>query len=174
MKDDWRLMGQEKYLQGVTVKKVQPKKYVVGKNSHLFHTHCEFCTNTITGDSSEECFVTLDNRHWICKTCFDDFDKQFSWKVIEDHSSWDYRLNEQATTFISEIGAVDLDGATLVPISNRDVEKLLSTKRTQYCAFCFDKLSREGDGYANEDGTCYVCKDCFDDFRTHFTWKIKS
>ena len=174
MKDDWRLMGQEKYLQGVTVKKVQPKKYVVGKNSHLFHTHCEFCMETITGDSSEECFATLDNRHWICKDCFQDFSNQFNWNVVEGDGVWDYRLREQAITLIDGVGVVDLDGATLVPVNATNVEEVLPNERTKFCAFCFDKLSQTSNGYINQEGSCYICGDCFNDFHNHFKWKIKS
>ena len=174
MKDDWRLMGQEKYLKGVTLKRVQPKKYVVGKNSHLFHAHCEFCMNKITGETLDECFTTQDGSHWICKDCFQDFTNQFNWNVVEADGAWDYRLREQAITLVDGVGAINLEGVTLVPVNSSNIDEIVSNGRTNYCAFCFDKASKTSNGYVNQAGNCYICEDCFNDFCDYFKWKVKA
>lgn len=45
-----------------------------------------------------------------------------------------------------------------------------------HCEFCGDKFSlNEGDlkmGYSTKDGYRWICKDCFNDFKEEFDWKI--
>jgi hypothetical protein len=76
--DDWRLQGQEKYLQGVTV------FYKVDRKTTTDHDHCEFCwakfSETIEG-ALKAGYTTADDYRWICKQCFDDFKDMFSFKV---------------------------------------------------------------------------------------------
>jgi hypothetical protein len=52
---DWRLQGQEKYLQGTTLK-----------------------FGTWVSNNPEN-----DHYHWVCVECFNDFSKQFNWVVIK-------------------------------------------------------------------------------------------
>ena len=76
---DWRLQGQEKYLQGVVLFR---KKYT--KCSDVWvHDHCRCCGKTFSvyeGDEKEG-YTTEDNYHWICSDCFADFQQQFKWQV---------------------------------------------------------------------------------------------
>ena len=73
--DDWRINGQEKYLSG---KHVSLKKWV-SNNSNWDHDHCEFCMIKISSSVEDvnEAYVTDDNKHWICKQCFNDFSYLF-------------------------------------------------------------------------------------------------
>jgi len=47
-----------------------------------------------------------------------------------------------------------------------------------HCAFCWKKFSlRNGDcheGYATKDEYHWVCKECYEDFKSMFNWKIIS
>jgi len=78
---DWRLFNQEKYLKGVTL---QWKKWTPPKKT-WDHDHCSFCWRTISDIKDKNIdnwgYTTLDNYHWICKKCFEDFKEMFQWKV---------------------------------------------------------------------------------------------
>jgi hypothetical protein len=78
--NDWRLQGQDKYLQGVIV---FYKNYVDRKTT-TDHDHCEFCwtkfSETIEG-ALKAGYTTSDDYRWICKQCFDDFKDMFNFKV---------------------------------------------------------------------------------------------
>lgn len=80
-KNDWRLMGQGKYLSGVFLKWMTYKK----PSEKWDHDHCDFCTEKFM--ESEQClkegYTTEDHKHWICKDCFEDFKELFKWKVLE-------------------------------------------------------------------------------------------
>lgn len=82
LKDDWRLTGQEKYMEGVCLKRANPHKYAAqnGKTD-IWREHCEFCMKTITKDTDEDCYTTSDNYRWVCKACFDDFAEAFGFRV---------------------------------------------------------------------------------------------
>lgn len=78
---DWRLSrGQKDYLDGKTlIYKVFPKD----KRQPERHVHCEFCWETISpylGDENEA-YQTEDQKFWICRKCFHDFNKMFNWKL---------------------------------------------------------------------------------------------
>ncbi len=51
------------------------------KNNIYRHEHCEFCMDKISIDTKDECYCTIDNYRFICKTCFNDFKSRFKWKV---------------------------------------------------------------------------------------------
>lgn len=80
MDKDWRLQGQEKYLFG---KKLIHKNYF-DRTNQSDHDHCEFCNEKFS-DSDIGCllagFATIDNYHWICEKCFDDFKSEFEWAI---------------------------------------------------------------------------------------------
>ena len=82
-KDDWRLSGQERYMQGLTL---QWKTYKKPRES-WDHDHCSFCWVTITDDDFakviHEAYATADNKYWVCKECFADFKDMFGWKLKE-------------------------------------------------------------------------------------------
>ena len=80
--DDWRLMGQEQYLQGqhLTLRTWWP--YRDGWD----HDHCSFCQRHISvplgiddSDAVDRGHVTDDNYHWVCESCFEDFRQRFAW-----------------------------------------------------------------------------------------------
>lgn len=79
--DDWRLQGQENYLQGVAL---SYKKWSVREGND--HDHCEFCGEKFMSEKHpntlHEGYTTLDDYHWICNSCFEDFKQTFSWKVV--------------------------------------------------------------------------------------------
>ena len=53
-----------------------------GENIQKFwHAHCDFCTEKITAEDSRICYCNDDYSVWICKNCFDDFCKQFNFKL---------------------------------------------------------------------------------------------
>ena len=49
------------------------------------HDHCEFCgAKFMQGDHPEVLhagYATLDEQHWICEPCFDDFRGEFNWRI---------------------------------------------------------------------------------------------
>ncbi len=79
MEDDWRLMGQERYLSNVELKKMSPKE--IHSKSDLWHEHCRFCTEKITNKYDKNAYTTLDEYNWICEECFNDFKYKFKWIV---------------------------------------------------------------------------------------------
>ena len=84
-KDDWRLTNQEDYLKGVIL--VHRKYPQYPNNPERDHDHCAFCwTKFSLYDDPEhlkEGYTTMDDYHWICPQCFQDFNDRFQWKVKE-------------------------------------------------------------------------------------------
>ena len=100
---DWRLQGQEKYLQGATLKR---KRYRA-QSPESEHEHCEFCWAKFMDPSfspSHAAAVDADPKiltegyavqggktihgvkddWWVCPTCTRDFAAQFEWFVIQE------------------------------------------------------------------------------------------
>lgn len=96
--EDWRLAGQESYLQGATLEWVRYRRW----RESWDHDHCSFCwarfaeagaTSPMApepGTPSEirvEGYATVDmpdrpdHYFWICKRCFEDFKDKFGWRV---------------------------------------------------------------------------------------------
>jgi hypothetical protein len=81
--DDWRLMNQERFLNGVTLRFRAWWPYRPGWD----HDHCAFCTAEISDqpiDGHTEYnsgWVTEDGYHWVCPACFEDFRTRFGWVV---------------------------------------------------------------------------------------------
>jgi len=91
MEKDWRLgRDQEEYLKGETLiwKSFKSKLHKDDPYYSGDHYHCEFCWHTFMENCNgmEDCstggYCTLDERIWICETCFKDFEKMFNWHVI--------------------------------------------------------------------------------------------
>jgi phage terminase large subunit-like protein len=79
--NDWRLNGQEKYLNGAVLSWKKYTKYREGWD----HDHCEFCRAKFMEQPGPEIltegFATPDNYRWICKSCFEDFKDMFQWQI---------------------------------------------------------------------------------------------
>jgi len=78
-KNDWRLMGQERFL----MEKQLLHKRWSRPEPRWDHDHCEFCGDKIdylTGLA----YCTTDQYHWICEECFNDFKEMFQWKVVKE------------------------------------------------------------------------------------------
>ncbi len=80
-KDDWRLAGQEEYLAKKPLVCMSYRPY----SATWEHDHCAFCSDTIDANTNTA-YCTLDQYHWICKDCFEDFKEMFQWEVV-DHSN---------------------------------------------------------------------------------------
>lgn len=80
--DDWRLQGQENYLQGARLIFKAYKK----PSDSWDHDHCDFCGAEFseTGNHLREGYCTKDERAWICPECFEDFKQRFEWIVEAD------------------------------------------------------------------------------------------
>ncbi|MBQ2824141.1 MAG: hypothetical protein IJF18_06155 [Oscillospiraceae bacterium] len=78
--DDWRLNGQEKYLENVNLKHIQFNN----KINLSDHEHCEFCTDRISNYIGTKTigYCTEDEYYWICEECYNDFKDIFHWKII--------------------------------------------------------------------------------------------
>ena len=91
-KDDWRLGGQERYLQPARLCWKRYSRW----SDEWDHDHCEFCwakfvalddTQSGPNDLSEGYAVLSngdfpDDYHWICATCYADFRGMFDWEVV--------------------------------------------------------------------------------------------
>lgn len=83
--DDWRLRGQDEYLQN---KVFQFKEFLNSQNGSL-HTHCEFCWHKFmenpdgVKDCSKQGYCSIDGKYWVCEECFNDFRKKFNWKLLD-------------------------------------------------------------------------------------------
>ena len=90
---DWRLSGQEHYLQGKTVRF---QRFQIRRETPVWdHEHCVFCTRKIVDDLAKyekyaapgelitDAYTTEDEKHWICPQCFSDFQERFQLKLIK-------------------------------------------------------------------------------------------
>ena len=83
--DDWRLQGQEAYLDGVTLKWSKYRR----PSDEWDHDHCEFCgakfteNGTSVNEAQQFGYTTNDKYRWICMTCFDDFNGKFKWTLAK-------------------------------------------------------------------------------------------
>lgn len=83
--NDWRLQGQEKYLKGAKLVFKAYRQYPQKPNRD--HDHCSFCWAKFSLDERivdrlQQGYATLDDRRWICPTCFEDFKDLFEWEVV--------------------------------------------------------------------------------------------
>ena len=77
--DDWRRQGQEDYLKNEVLKKRTYKPYREGWD----HDHCEFCGDkfSLNDGDLKQGYSTLDGYHWICESCYEDFQWEFQWNI---------------------------------------------------------------------------------------------
>ena len=80
-KTDWRLKGQERYLQGRSWSR---RKYARPRPD-WDHDHCCFCNatfmETAAPDVLDEGYTTDDSYYWVCSPCFEDFKGMFAWTL---------------------------------------------------------------------------------------------
>lgn len=80
---DWRLQGQERYLQGKAWKRQPYQPYREGWD----HDHCEMCATKLAlegmPDAIHDGWSTDDGYHWVCPPCFEDFRASFAWSVAD-------------------------------------------------------------------------------------------
>ena len=82
--EDWRTEDYDGYLNGAAFRL---KKFVSTETND--HEHCAFCWQKITdlkiedADAEGYCAIypTTGQEHWVCKKCFNDFNKQFDFKL---------------------------------------------------------------------------------------------
>lgn len=75
---DWRLQGQEKYLQGAVLERKAYQPY----RPEWDHDHCEFCSAKFSLDAPDalrEGYATPDNYRWVCRNCYGDFKDLLGW-----------------------------------------------------------------------------------------------
>jgi hypothetical protein len=79
--NDWRLQGQEHYLNGRCWTRKLYRKY----QPDWDHDHCSFCWAKLmepeTPDTLHEGYSTQDDYYWVCPACFTDFQEMFQWTV---------------------------------------------------------------------------------------------
>ena len=82
MDDDWRLMGQDRYLQGRRLR----WRVWWPQREGWDHDHCAFCFAEFSNQPAVEGhptqssgYVTEDDYHWVCRSCFEDFKGRFGW-----------------------------------------------------------------------------------------------
>ena len=90
-RDDWRLMGQERYLMGVSLRWKPYYRW----SEDWTHDHCEFCgTRFVAADDPyrkpndlHDGYAVLahrgfpDDYRWICEACRADFEGMFGWEL---------------------------------------------------------------------------------------------
>jgi hypothetical protein len=82
---DWRLRGQQKYLQDASLLH-RPFQSYDGRD----HEHCAFCWAKFMVEDYPKVlhsgYCTPDLHHWICEACFQDFREKFGWQLIADET----------------------------------------------------------------------------------------
>ena len=75
---DWRLLSQE-HMHGLELEWSVYTIYREGWD----HDHCQFCWETISlaPGGTNEGYCTPDQYRWVCRSCFEDFETHFAWKV---------------------------------------------------------------------------------------------
>ena len=77
--DDWRLMGQERFLASAEFRRAEWSPH----NEGWDHDHGAFCQSEFAAAKSEHVdftsgYVTTDGKYeWVCEPCFDDFKDRF-------------------------------------------------------------------------------------------------
>ncbi len=80
-KDDWRLRGQEEYLNNAVLYYIPFKPF----SEQWDHEHCDFCwaTFSLGTDDLKEGYCTKPQNErravWICSECYEDFKEMFNW-----------------------------------------------------------------------------------------------
>ncbi len=82
-KDDWRLLNDVEYLQGVEINPTDGEEIY----EHApYLTKCQFCWEKVKNSRFQYWFITTDVSCCICDECFQDFKESFGWKLLD---GWD-------------------------------------------------------------------------------------
>jgi hypothetical protein len=85
--DDWRLIGQERFLYGV---RLYWSKYS-RRSETSDHDHCEFCGAKFMVEDYpgvlHEGYATEDRYRWVCRECYQDFKERFQWEEVGDRAA---------------------------------------------------------------------------------------
>jgi hypothetical protein len=102
---DWRLMGQERFLQAVKLYWRKHTRY----NETWDHDHCEFCGAKFMvedyPDVLHEGYSTENQYYWICEKCFEDLKEKFQWEVAESRSENSDDASQQPLCLTRAFGA---------------------------------------------------------------------
>lgn len=80
----WRFTGQESYLLFTKGKGIIPMEYINNlEKPELFHEHCSFCWDKVEENQDKKHYCTLDNYHWICNDCYNDFKELLKLEYFE-------------------------------------------------------------------------------------------
>jgi hypothetical protein len=76
---DWRLISQD-HMQGLELEWSAYTIYREGWD----HDHCEFCRDKFSVSPADlnAGYRTPDRYRWVCRTCFDEFEANFEWKLL--------------------------------------------------------------------------------------------
>lgn len=83
---DWRIRWQSEYLQN--------KTFVFKKIETDDHEHCEFCFDKVCKDDNIEGYMTLNHAYYVCRECFNDFEKDFGFKVFKTEDFNNRKITE--------------------------------------------------------------------------------
>ncbi len=82
--NDWRLRGQDEYMQNEVFEYV---RFTLERDGG--HAHCEFCWHKFMEDSnaisdcSDSGYRSVSGKHWVCGACFADFRDMLHWTVAK-------------------------------------------------------------------------------------------
>ena len=80
--DDFRLRDQARYLLGASL----TRRTYVPPRQDWDVAHCAFClapfVDPARPQALREGLVTLDGRHWVCPSCFEDFRLAFGFREV--------------------------------------------------------------------------------------------
>lgn len=62
--------------------RVENNPLPISEAAAQWHEHCDFCWDKATVHSACAFYCTDDLRHWVCETCFHDFNDAFGWTII--------------------------------------------------------------------------------------------
>ncbi len=80
---DWRLTGQQSYLQGRSwALRKYPRPRPDWDHDHCSFCHVKFMEKLAPGVLDEG--YTTDDDYWVCPSCFEDFRGQFAWTVASE------------------------------------------------------------------------------------------
>lgn len=79
MNEDWRLNNQKNYL---FRKQLRRMRFI--PNDKIDHAHCAFCWEKfgLYDGMTQEGYKTVKGNWWICNQCFEDFNCEFEWEVV--------------------------------------------------------------------------------------------
>lgn len=164
--EDWRLRGQERYLQGVTLVRRCYRAY--RGNPNWDHDHCEFCSTKFTMQDAPTGYATKDDYRWICETCFGDFKERFEWHVVPAGDAEDDAVKLPAAEraivepskvrdyLLSESHPVGSSGATRGR-TRRLLRKPVATGRSMRCVVAW-KAQRAERRLSSQCGSSFAAK----------------